>query len=149
MAFIIVIPLAQAQQIDSAPSGHCCTLHFLLPPWSRFKLNVSAGSQKRKIHKPEGRNESRFSLKSKRNRKRKYILSLFGQTRFYLDKSCHYSDKQTVWAFGRCVQNDSMVGFSEETKRKKRSLKRSEKIPVFQPKHNARFKCHHACNRPT
>jgi hypothetical protein len=111
----------------------------LLPPWSRFKLNVSAGSQKRKIHKPEGRNESRFSLKSKRNRKRKYILSLFGQTRFYLDKSCHYSDKQTVWAFGRCVQNDSMVGFSEETKRKKRSLKRSEKIPVFQPKHNARF----------
>ena len=29
-----------------------------------------------------------------------YILSLFGQTRFYLDK-------QTVWAFGRCVQNDS------------------------------------------
>jgi hypothetical protein len=34
--------------------------------WSRFKLNVSAGSQKRTIHKPEGRNESRFSLMSKK-----------------------------------------------------------------------------------
>ena len=50
---------------------------------SRFKLNVSAGSQKRTIHKPEGKDESRFSLKSKRNINVtivKYILSLFGQT---------------------------------------------------------------------
>jgi len=36
-------------------------------PGSRFKLNVSAGSQKRTIHEPEGKDESRFSLKSKRN----------------------------------------------------------------------------------
>jgi len=35
--------------------------------WSRFKLSVSAGSQKRTIYEPEGRNESRFSLKSERN----------------------------------------------------------------------------------
>ena len=50
--------------------------------WSRFKLSVSAGSQKRTIHKPEGKDESRFSLKSKRNRNVtivKYILSLLGQ----------------------------------------------------------------------
>ena len=33
---------------------------------SRFKLNVSAGSQKRTIHKSEGRNESRFSSISKK-----------------------------------------------------------------------------------
>jgi len=51
--------------------------------WSRFRLNVSAGSQKRAIHEPEGRNESRFSLISKRNLNVttvKYILSLLGQT---------------------------------------------------------------------
>ena len=40
---------------------------------SRFKLNVSAGSQKRTIHKPEGRNESRFSFKRKRNIKRHIV----------------------------------------------------------------------------
>ena len=33
---------------------------------SRFRLNVSAGSQKRTIDEPEGRNESRFSLISKK-----------------------------------------------------------------------------------
>ena len=33
---------------------------------SRFKLSVSAGSQKRTIHKPEGRNESRFTSISKK-----------------------------------------------------------------------------------
>ena len=33
---------------------------------SRFKLSVSAGSQKRTIHEPEGRNESRFSSISKK-----------------------------------------------------------------------------------
>jgi len=55
---------------------------FLCLPGSRFKLNVSAGSQKRTIHKPEGKDEFRFSLKSKRNRNVttvKYILSLLGQ----------------------------------------------------------------------
>ena len=52
---------------------------------SRFKLNVSAGSQKRTIHKSEGRNESRFSSISKNSKRNlnvtivKYILSLFGQ----------------------------------------------------------------------
>jgi len=49
---------------------------------SRFKLNVSAGSQKRTIHEPEGKDESHLSLKSKRNRNVtivKYILSLLGQ----------------------------------------------------------------------
>ena len=54
----------------------------ILRPRSRFKLNVSAGSQKRTIHKPEGKDESRFSLKSKKNRNVtivKYILSLLGQ----------------------------------------------------------------------
>jgi hypothetical protein len=35
--------------------------------WSRFRLNVSAGSQKRAIHEPEGRDESRFASKLKRN----------------------------------------------------------------------------------
>ena len=34
------------------------------PP--RFTLNVSAGSQKRAIHEPEGRDESRLALKLKR-----------------------------------------------------------------------------------
>jgi len=33
---------------------------------SRFRLSVSAGSQKRAIHEPEGRNESRFSSISKK-----------------------------------------------------------------------------------
>ena len=42
----------------------CLLLHF--SSRSRFKLNVSAGSQKRTIHKPEGKNESRFSLISKK-----------------------------------------------------------------------------------
>jgi hypothetical protein len=37
---------------------------------SRFQLNVTAGSQKRAIHEckeSEGRDESRFALKMKRN----------------------------------------------------------------------------------
>ena len=56
---------------------------------SRFKLNVSAGSQKRTIHvfhELEGSDESRFALKSKQKLRLelqvtivKYILSLFGQ----------------------------------------------------------------------
>ena len=46
-------------------------------------LNVSAGSQKRAIHEPEGRDESRFALKLKRNLDVtivKYILSLWTNT---------------------------------------------------------------------
>lgn len=35
-------------------------------PRSRFRLSVSAGSQKRTIHEPEGRNDSRFSSISKK-----------------------------------------------------------------------------------
>ena len=49
---------------------------------SRSKLSVSAGSQKRTIHEPEGRDETRFELKVKRNLDVtivKYILSLLGQ----------------------------------------------------------------------
>ena len=46
------------------------------------ELYVSAGSQKRTIHEPEGRDESRSALKLKRNLDvtiAKHILSLFGQ----------------------------------------------------------------------
>ena len=49
---------------------------------SFVRLNVSAGSQKRAIHEPEGRDESRLKLKLKRNLDVtivKYILSLLGQ----------------------------------------------------------------------
>jgi hypothetical protein len=35
-------------------------------PRSRFRLNGMAGSQKRAIHEPEGRDESRYSLISKK-----------------------------------------------------------------------------------
>jgi hypothetical protein len=65
---------------------------------SRFQLNVTAGSQKRAIanlRKSEGRDESRFALK---------MLSIFCN---YLDESCYYLDNQSVWAFSRCVENDS------------------------------------------
>jgi len=64
----------------------CLSMSPSIGRWERkesFKLNVSAGSQKRTIHKPEGKDESRFSLKIKRNINVtivKYILSLFGQT---------------------------------------------------------------------
>jgi len=84
----------------------------------RVVLNQRLGG-KPKIHKPEGKDESRFSLKSKRNinvTTVQYILTLFGPSRFYLDKSCHYWDKQNVWAFGRCVQNDS--GSSREEQKR-------------------------------
>jgi len=81
--------------------GDCVSIVCVnIPPWSRFKLNVSAGSQKRTIHKPEGKEESRFSLKSKRNINVtivKYILSLLGKIVSLLGR-----------AFGRCVQNDSV-----------------------------------------
>jgi hypothetical protein len=29
-----------------------------------------------------------------------------------LDESCYYSDNQSVWAFSRCVENDSQVKFT-------------------------------------
>ena len=46
-------------------------------------LSIRVGSQKRAIHEPEGRDESRLALKLKINLDFtivKYILSLFGQT---------------------------------------------------------------------
>jgi len=79
-------------------------------PRSRFQLNVTAGSQKRAIanlRKSEGRDESRFALRLKRNLDfncKSRSLSIFCH---YLDKSCHYLDNQNVWAFSRCVENDS------------------------------------------
>jgi hypothetical protein len=71
-----------------------CLSHVRRRPWictrSRFKLNVSAGSQKRTIHvfhEPEGRVVSRFALKNKKKHRLelqvtivRYILSLLGQT---------------------------------------------------------------------
>ena len=38
-------------------------------PMGRFGINGMAGSQMREIHEPEGRDESRFSLKSKRTKR--------------------------------------------------------------------------------
>jgi hypothetical protein len=73
---------------------------------SRFKLNVSAGSQNRAIraiHEPEGRDESCVALKLKRNLDlncKSRSLSIFC---LYWDKHCPYWDNQTVWAFGRSV----------------------------------------------
>ena len=58
---------------------------FLLSPRSRFRLNVSAGSQKRAIHEPEGRDESRLALKLKRTLNALYYIFCL-----YLDKSCHF-----------------------------------------------------------
>ena len=80
---------------------------------SRFQLNVTAGSQKRAIanlRKSKGRDESRFALKLKRNLDfncKSRSLSIFCH---YLDKHCHYLDNQFVWAFSRCVENDSACG---------------------------------------
>ena len=77
---------------------------------SRFQLNVTAGSQKRAIanlRKSKGRDESRFALKLKRNLDfncKSRSLSIFCH---YWDKHCHYWDNQFVWAFSRCVENDS------------------------------------------
>jgi hypothetical protein len=79
-------------------------------PRSRFQLNVTAGSQKRAIHEckeSEGKDESRFALKMKRNLDlncKSRWLSIFCH---YWDKHCHYWDSQNVWAFSRCVENDS------------------------------------------
>jgi hypothetical protein len=76
----------------------------------RFQLNVTAGSQKRAIHEckeSEGRDESRFVLKMKRNLDlncKSRSLSIFCH---YWDKHCHYWDNQNIWAFSRCVENDS------------------------------------------
>jgi hypothetical protein len=84
-------------------------LHFL-QPGSRFQLNVTAGSQKRAIanlRKSGGRDEPRFALKLKRNVNfncKSRTLSIFCH---YLDKHCHYLDNQNVWAFSRCVENNS------------------------------------------
>ena len=83
-------------------------------PWSRFQHNVTAGSQKRAIAnlgKSKGRDESRFALKLKRNLDfncKSRSLSIFCH---YWDKHCHYWDRRFVWAFSRCVENDSVVLF--------------------------------------
>jgi hypothetical protein len=84
---------------------------------SRFQLNVTAGSQKRAIanlRKSKGRDESRFALKLKRNLDfncKSRSLSIFchywEKHCRYWDKHCHYWDNQFVWAFSRCVENDS------------------------------------------
>ena len=77
---------------------------------SRFQLNVTAGSQKRAItnlRKSKGRDESRFALKLKRNLDfncKSRSISIFCH---YWDKHCHYWDRRFVWAFSRCVENDS------------------------------------------
>jgi hypothetical protein len=79
---------------------------------SRFQLNVTAGSQKRAIanlRKSEGRDESRFALRLKRNldfKRKSRSLSILCH---YWDKHCHYWDNQNVWAFSRCVENDSQL----------------------------------------
>jgi hypothetical protein len=84
---------------------------------SRFQLNVTAGSQKRAIHEckeSEGRDESRFALKMKRNLDlncKSRSLSIFCH---YWDKHCHYWDNQNDWAFSRCVENDSAGASKEE-----------------------------------
>jgi hypothetical protein len=87
--------------------------NFAETTWSRFQLNVTAGSQKRAIanlRESEGRDESRFALKIKRNLDfncKSRSLTIFCH---YLDKHCHYLDNQFVWAFSRCVENDSSWG---------------------------------------
>jgi hypothetical protein len=75
---------------------------------SRFRLNVSAGSQKKTIHKPEGRDKSRCALYYKRNLNVtivKYILSLLGQTLslFFFIYKIQCLGQTTVRVFGRCV----------------------------------------------
>ena len=80
-------------------------------PGSRFELNVTAGSQKRAIanlRESEGRDESRFALKIKRNLDFNCKSRSLSILCLYLDESCYYWDNQFVWAFSRCVENDSL-----------------------------------------